>query len=187
VTDAFCFACGSCLDEEEYFPMNPVSAHVDSSPQVRPDQLGELIAEFKNESAQGILVSGIVICSVGVATLAAQMLLHLHVLLMVGSITWILLGLIPISMGISQKSNRLRIYSDGLEQFIEGRSQCCRWSDVREILVHKQYTYASGICSEVRFHCKLLRNDGTIMSVHAVTITPQILKILHDRGGGINR
>jgi hypothetical protein len=181
VADAFCFACGSPLDEEESLPKAPEPAYVDSSAHLLPDQLGELIAEFKNETAQPSLVTGIAICSAGVLALAAQKLLDLHVLLTVGSISWILMGLIPIAVGLSLKSNRLQICSEGVVQLIAGRSQCCRWSDVREILVEKQYTYASGICSDVRFHCRLLRNDGTTMNVHAVTITPRILKLLHDR------
>jgi hypothetical protein len=145
------------------------------------DPLGELIAEFKEETAGVPLTIGHMLATVGALLLGAQLLIDLHEFLIALGVLWIVMGLVLVAVGRSLKKNCLLVHAEGLVQFKGGEPRPSRWKDVQEILVEERRRYASGVCYSVDYLCNLRQHDGTVTKVDAVTITPRILKIIQER------
>jgi hypothetical protein len=143
--------------------------------------LGELIGEFKEETAGVPLTIGRVLGALGVLILTAQLLFDVHEFLVVLGVFWIVMGLLLSALGSSLKKNRLLVHADGLVQFKGAEAQDSLWKDVQKILVEERRHYTSGLCHSVHYYCSLERNDGTVTKVDAVTITPRILLLIQER------
>jgi hypothetical protein len=136
------------------------------------EPLGELIEEFKEETAGVPLTIGLVHGALGVLLVAARLLIDLHEFLVVLGFIWIGLGLLLSALGNSLKKNRLLVHADGLVQLKGGEAQDSLWKDVQNILVEQRRHYASGLCHSVHYYCSLQRNDGTVTKV-----TPSRLRL----------
>ena len=145
------------------------------------EELGPLIAEFKEETAGVPRAVGLALGSAGVLLLTAKMLFDLHPFFAVLGIFWIGLGFLMAGLARGLKKNRLLVYAEGLLQIKKDDAQACLWRDVQNILVSERREYASGLGYAVHYDCSLQHHDGAATNVDAVTMKPHILGLIRER------
>jgi hypothetical protein len=143
------------------------------------EMLGTPIAEYRDEIvALDVLVGFIFFAGCGLV-LAACLVADRH-FIMYSLIGLVLFGALVVGVTKSVSRNRLLIYPEGLVQITRGQMEKCLWKDLRTIEIREEQIYSSGLAFATHRHCVLRRRDGSEMKVHAVKITPAVLKTIKE-------